>query len=465
MSVERRHAATVRDLRALKRACEREPTPPAEQLAAFPIADAEPTRLAPPARRAPALAIASAGRESSASAANSLVVRAADLSLSRPPEWVWQDRIVLGALNLIVGQEGSGKGTLACWIFAKVSRGELPGSLYGKPARVGIIGDEDSFEAVWTPRLHAAGADLDRVRLIERGDGSLIELAADRERLVPIVGDMRLLYLDQLTDNLGAAVNDWRGKEVREALAPARHLARELGTAIFGALHPNKSGATFRQSMAGSIAFNAVSRSSLLLAEHPGDPDRRVITRAKGNLSAVPEAVEFAIESYTFEANGHTFDVPRAVDFSTSRLTTGDLLDITPASPVGDARSDARELIAGLLADGEWHKASKILADCMAKGVYKRAAQCAADDLGIEKAKREYPACVHWRLKRQEVTTPSPVASVASVASVDSALIDRGDRDDTDDRDARVTSAVTTASVDRDRSLEAAALDRFGGER
>lgn len=376
--------------------------------------------------------------------ADGLVVRTADLSLSKPPEWAWQDRIVLSALNLIVGQEGAGKGTLACWIFAKLTRGELPGSLYGEPVSVAIVGDEDGFDAVWVPRLHAAQADLSRVNLIERGDGSLIELAADRKRLSAVVDAFgaRLLYLDQLTDNLGAAVDDWRGKQVREALAPARQLARELNCAVLGSLHPNKSGATFRQVMSGSVAFNALSRSSLLLAEHPDDVGRRVVTRAKGNLSAVPAAIEFAIEGYAFEANGHAFDVPRAVDFSISALTTDDLLN-RPA-PAGEARTDARSLIAGALADGDWHPAGPIIEDCEQRGIYKRAAQRAADDLGVEKDKRGFPASSHWRLWRHRDDTPSPVASVASVTSADLALIDRGDSVDTDDNHRTVVSAVTT---------------------
>jgi AAA domain len=382
-----------------------------------------------------------------------LVVRTADLALSRPPEWAWRDRIVLSALNLIVGQEGAGKGTLACWVFAKLTRGELPGSLHGEPVSVAIVGDEDGFDAVWTPRLHAANADLSRVKLIERGDGSLIELAADRERLAEAVNafGVRLLYLDQLTDNLGAAVDDWRAKQVREALAPARQLARELNCAVLGSLHPNKSGASFRQLMSGSIAFNALSRSSLLLAEHPEDPDRRVVTRAKGNLSAVPEAVEFGITGHTFTANGHTFDVPRATGFSTSALTTEDLLSPASPAPVGDARAGAREMVAEALDDGDWHRASDLIARCEEQGVYKRAVQRAADDLGVEKAKRGYPARALWRLPQPE-TTPemtalSSVASVApvtSVASVEMALESRGDMNDTDDRGASVTSGVTT---------------------
>jgi hypothetical protein len=379
----------------------------------------------------------------------SLAARSADLSLSKPPRFAWQDRIVLAAFNLIVGVEGAGKGTLACWIFTQLTRGELPGALYGKPSNVGIIGDEDSWQDVWVPRLHAAGADLDRIKLIEHGDGSLIELAASRSGLSRIVSEEKiaLIYLDSLVDNLGAQTDDWRAKQVREALAPARQIARELGSAVLGSLHPNKGGGNFRQLVSGSVAFNALSRSSLLLAEHPEDPDRRVVVRAKGNLSARPEAVEFSIEGHTFSTESHTFNVPRAVDFSTSALTTEDLLaKPTMPAPAGEARTDARELVAVWLGDGDWHEAGPILADCERSGVYKRAAQRAAEDLGIEKEKRGYPAKVHWRLGGQEATHAQPVAPVASVTSTQTALESRGDREDIDDSEQECRLSVTSAN-------------------
>ncbi len=380
-----------------------------------------------------------------------LAVRDADLSRSKPPEWAWQNRIALGAINLIVGVEGAGKGTLAAWMFARISRGELPGDLYGMPATVAVIGDEDSWQDVWTPRLHVAGADIPaRVKLIERGDGSLIELAADRERLAAklLELDVRLLYLDQLTDNLGAAVDDWRGKQVREALAPARLLARELGIAVLGSLHPNKSGGSFRQVTSGSMAFNAVSRSSLYLAVHPDDPDRRVVVRGKGNLSGQPEAVEFAIKGRQFEAYGHVFDVPQAVDFATSSLTSEDLLAAqTPPAPAGGARTDGRELVASLLSDGRWHKAAEIIADCEEAGIQKHSTQRAARDLGIEKTKRGYPAKSWWRLRGQEVSRGTSVAAVASVTSVDMALESRGDSENRDDSQHECHPGVTTAGA------------------
>jgi hypothetical protein len=39
-----------------------------------------------------------------------LVVRHADLSLARPPRWAWIYRILIGYLNLLIGNEESVRG-------------------------------------------------------------------------------------------------------------------------------------------------------------------------------------------------------------------------------------------------------------------------------------------------------------------------------------------------------------------
>ena len=218
--------------------------------------------------------------------------------------------------------------------------------------------------------------------------------------------------------------------------APARQLARELQCAVLGSLHPNKStGGGFRRLVSGSVAFNAVSRSSLLLAEHPDDDTRRVLVRGKGNLSALPQAVEFSIESYRFEANGHEFNVPRASDFTTSALTTDELL-ATPATPApaGEARTAAREIIAEALADGDWHEAGPILAACAEREVHERAARRAARDIGIEQQRRDFPAVVWWRLTQSGHTVrtpPQPVRSGRTVRTVETAANGSPDSQDT----------------------------------
>jgi hypothetical protein len=144
-----------------------------------------------------------------------LRITAADLSQSRPPQWAWIDRLPIGYLSLLIGNEGCGKSTLACWKLAKLTRGELPGQWQGEPVNVAIIGDEDSFAHVWTPRLHAAGADLSRVKILDRPEGGYIDLRADQDRLAIAIEleDIRLTYFDALLDHLGSSTNDWHSKD------------------------------------------------------------------------------------------------------------------------------------------------------------------------------------------------------------------------------------------------------------
>jgi hypothetical protein len=226
----------------------------------------------------------------------SLRVRSADLSRARPPRWAWQDLIVLGYLNLLIGNEGVGKGALITKLIALLTRGELPGDLRGQQVGVGVLGDEDSFDGVWAPRLHAAGADLNLVVQIDRPDGGFVNVREDRAKLTQTVKQhgLQVLFFDQLLDNLGAGTDDWRQKPVRDAPQPLRALARELDIAVVGNLHPNKRATTFRELIAGTVAFNSVSRSGLLLAQHPEDEDVRVLVRGKGNLSQIPPAMEFS---------------------------------------------------------------------------------------------------------------------------------------------------------------------------
>ena len=383
-----------------------------------------------------------------------LTVRSAELGRAAPPRWAWQDRLVLGYLNLLIGNEGVGKGTLIAWLIGRLTRGDLPGDLRGQAVGVGVLGDEDSFDDVWTPRLHAAGADLSRVVQIERPDGGFVNVREDRERLGIVVRQhgLRVLFFDQLLDNLGVGVDDWRQKAVRDALQPLRALARELDIATIGALHPNKRADSFRQLVAGAPAFNSVSRSSLLLAQHPEDESRRVLVRGKGNLSQTPEAVEFQLAEHRFDANGHTFRVPIAQGFSVGEMTVDDLLGDGVAATEHSNVAEACEVIEALLPrDGEWHSAKPIQEACAENQLDQRTAQRAKNRLGIEHRRTgTFPAAVEWRWPTRDTHTTSvlAVASVASVASGDGRNPLRGSSDDTHDtHDSPDTSRQCVATA------------------
>jgi hypothetical protein len=250
---------------------------------------------------------------------------------------------LLGYLSLLLGAEGIGKGTLSAWIIARVTRGELPGDLADAPTRVLLIGDEDGFDSVVVPRLHAARADLSMVHTLSDEDGDALDIRADALRLGELIreGGYGLVFLDALLDVLGVDVDDWRSKAVRDALRPLRRVARDTDAAVLGSLHPNKGQrGSFRDLISGSHAFNASSRSSLLLAPHPEDDDRRVLVRGKGNLSAAPAAFEFSIEGRELEINGHGFSLPVVANETETELGIADVVKPQRDAPVRESLAD-----------------------------------------------------------------------------------------------------------------------------
>jgi hypothetical protein len=279
-----------------------------------------------------------------------LRLRPVDMNRVRPLRWLWERRIPLELLSLLVGEESAGKGTLIAWVISQATRGTLPGDLHGQPINVLIIGDEDGFERIWVPRLHLAGADLTRVRTLADGE-DLDDLGARADALAAAVRaeNVGWVILDALLDHVdggheGTGINN--PKHVRRQLAPLRAVAAEADIAITGLMHPVKGSPTsFRDLLASSHQFNAVSRSSLWLGPDPSDADRRILVRGKGNHTAEPRSVEFAIQGRQFELNGHAFEMPRVVDVKEGDRTIKDLLG---ASRTNDGLGVRHRLALGL---------------------------------------------------------------------------------------------------------------------
>jgi hypothetical protein len=272
---------------------------------------------------------------------------------------------------------------------------------------------------------------------------------------------IRVLFFDQLLDNLGAGVNDWHSKTVRDALQPLRGIARELDLGVIGCLHPNKRGDSFRDLVSGAVAFNAQSRSSLLVAEHPGDDSRRVVVRGKGNLSAVPSAIEFEITGHRFRHHGHDFDVPLADDFRLGEMTVDDLIEASPVRTGEDSKTTAAAHIIGALLprDGDWHPGAPIYEACAVEGLDRRTVGRAKQRLNLQHRRRAaFQGAVEWRWPTAEGVSKTSLRAVAGVASVASgatsvgstqATSDSGDTHDTDDHGDNGVGTAGRPSEDR----------------
>jgi hypothetical protein len=252
--------------------------------------------------------------------------------------FAWERRLVRGVINIFAGEEGVGKGTLETWVIARLTTGELPGHFLGKPVRVLWIGDEDACLQVVGPRLYAAGADLARVAEVEGDNGLLLNVATGTgaEQLDRLIksGPFEVVVFEQLLDNLGALRNPNDPYEVRAALRPMRHVLHRRETTALATLHTNKLRVgDFRSRLGGSHQYNAVSRSSLLIAHHPDGSDRRVLVGGKANYSALATPLAFEVRSHRFTLNGEHFEVPLACEFADAPELDIETVLTGPAKP------------------------------------------------------------------------------------------------------------------------------------
>lgn len=334
-----------------------------------------------------------------------ITYRKATIRDSRPFEFAWENRILLGYVNLLVGIEGIGKGTLVAWSLAHLTRGTLAGDLLGGSCNVGIIGDEDNYENVWVPRIHAAGGDTDRVVLLESGpddDGIDIKRDAKAIQKFTLSQEIRVLYFDQLLDNIGYA-DSWKDQQVRNALAPLRRVASVTNSAVIGTLHPNKkTGKSFRETLSGTPAFNAISRSSLLVARHPWSADRIVAVRPKGNYNAEPPAFEFGIEAHNFKPpgrrGGQLIKTSRVADWrDNDQITKDDVFSASPRQRSDSKAGVARAALKQMFADGQSRPAADVLAQlCKLHDLDERTVTRASTELGYRKWQKGFPATWWW---------------------------------------------------------------------
>ena len=333
-----------------------------------------------------------------------ITYRDADLNDARQFEFAWHGRVLLGYLNLLVGEEGVGKGNLVAWMLARITRGELPGNLSGKPRSVAVIGDEDSWDNVWVPRLHAAGADISRAKYIDSGENGVLDVRNDADALAEFITEQKIavVYFDQLLDNLGV-VDSWKDKHVRDALAPLRRIVRDTNAAGVMTMHPNKRGGSFRDRVSGTPAFNALSRSSLLVAQHPHNPERKVAVRPKGNYTTEPPAFEFRIEGRTLKVGNRkkrTITTSLIVDERETSLRADDVLDAANGRRREGSKADvARRALAQLLDDGEPHAAGRLQTKLMKLyGLDARIVTRASTELGVKKWQDGFQGPWLWQL-------------------------------------------------------------------
>jgi putative DNA primase/helicase len=335
--------------------------------------------------------------------------------------WLWPGRLPLGKVSMIVGDPNVGKSFLTHDIAARVSCGRgwpdqpTVGDDPSKAADVLILSVEDDASDTIAPRLDALGADTRRIHVVEavreRREGSRSTRCFTLDRDIDHLRDaldrnpyIRLIIIDPVSAYLGRR-DSHNNAEVREVLAPLCALAAEKGVAVICVTHLNKGAGSPMQRIMGSIAFNAVSRATWLVARDKNDPEVRLLLPIKANLA--PDGGTMGL-AYKIESRGH--DTMPVVTWGRAPISTTaeEALAIEPAQRGRPAtqRQDAVSFLRDELSHGV-RLATDVQAAAFARGISERTLDRAKEELRVHSSRTPSNGPWHWQLPADALALPS----------------------------------------------------------
>ena len=292
-------------------------------------------------------------------------------------QWLWENRLPLGAMSTIAGDPDKGKSLVTLYITARLTKGE---PLYGNtrtatlpPSDVLILSAEDDPNTTLAPRLKAAGADLSRVWLLESvmvkdGKGKTLEereaqLDTDIGEIKKIIAkhpNIRLIVIDPISSFLGNAGMN-KEQEVRKVLRPIRDIAQHQNISVILVAHFNKSteARAALDRVGGAKAIVGYGRAAWTCMSEPKpdenemkgknrteyDPNRFLFLKLKNNLAPTNiGGLVYAIKDAPVEVHGpaglKTVNIPYIAWIDQTDSTAQDLLiEGRPASK--GVKSDA----------------------------------------------------------------------------------------------------------------------------
>ena len=305
---------------------------------------------------------------------------------SQEIEWLWYPFIPYGKLTIIQGDPGDGKTTMVLNLAAKLSKGEAldENMKVTEPVNVIYQTAEDGLADTVKPRLELAGADCERIIVIDESDKSLSMVDERLEQAIVRTG-ARLLILDPIQAYLGGGMDMIRANEARDMTKKLGALAEKTKCAIILIGHMNKaSGNKAAYRGMGSIDFFAVARSVLLVGRVEGESNTRAVVQIKNNLAAFGHPKAFALSEDGFKWLG---------DYE---ITVDEVLGgITPkANKMEQAKQMLRELAetqSAVLSNEIFDRANEL-------GISKRTLENAKKELGVQT--RKINNAWYWELDK-----------------------------------------------------------------
>ena len=290
--------------------------------------------------------------------------------------WLWEGFLIDRKINLIAGDPGVSKSLLIVELGAMISNGgEWPDGTPCPQGNVIILNAEDAANDTLKPRFIAAGANMDNIYIV---NGSVDAESADDEKLFSLendtellremideIGNVRMVSIDPVNAYLGTNTNTNKDTEIRAVLTPLGVMASEKAVCVICNTHLNKDmnkDAIYR--VIGSVGMVGAPRIVWGVTKDKEDPERRLITNIKANITKDGEGLAYRIgvKDVYFENEGITQPNP-VVEFEKERhgMTAQDVM-VTDAGRDAPARGAAAAVIEELLQAGPVKSADLIKA-------------------------------------------------------------------------------------------------------
>ena len=229
---------------------------------------------------------------------------------------------------------------------------------------------EDGLGDTVKPRLIEAGADLDRVLVI---DDSEVQLTLSDERIEKAIieNNARLVIIDPIQAYLGADVDMNRANEVRPIFMRLGQVAQRTGCAILLIGHLNKAaGMQSLQRGLGSIDIAAAVRSVMFIGKLKHDPTMRILTHEKSSLAPPGASLAFSL------GDEGGFRWVGEYDITADEMLSG-------IEPQRETKTQqAKDLICTLLAGGKQVLSEDIDKAALERGIPGRTVRDAKRELG-----------------------------------------------------------------------------------
>ena len=298
------------------------------------------------------------------------IIRMSDVELT-PVEWLWKPYLPFGKLSVLQGNPGEGKTYFAMHLAAACTNGKLlPNMERMEPFNVIYQTAEDGLGDTVKPRLIEAGADLDRVLVIDDSDVQLT-LSDERIEKAIIENNAKLVIIDPIQAYLGADVDMNRANEVRPIFMRLGQVAQRTGCAILLIGHLNKAaGMQSLQRGLGSIDIAAAVRSVMFIGKLKHDPTMRILTHEKSSLAPPGVSLAFSL------GDEGGFRWVGEYDITADEMLSG-------IEPQRETKTQqAKDLICALLAGGKQVLSEDIDKAALERGIPGRTVRDAKRELG-----------------------------------------------------------------------------------